>query len=220
MERKIIQTRDGSKSIYVSELGEQYHSIHGALLEAQHVFLKNGFQAMEKDSFAILEMGFGTGLNAFLTFIENRIAEKEVHYTALEAYPLEDDLLSQLDYVKTIGAEKQVEEFRKIHHCAWGGEVSLSGNFKIHKIQAKLQEILFDRAFDLIYFDAFSPRVQPNLWTEEIFVKMNESMNPGGILVTYCAKGSVKRALKAGGFMVESLPGPPGKREMTRAKKI
>ena len=219
MKREIIETGDGSKTIFVPELGEQYHSIHGALVEAQHVFLKNGLHAIDKQQISILEMGFGTGLNAFLTFLENISLGKNIRYTALEAFPVESDLLNQLDYVKTIGAEKRKGVFEQMHDCGWGVEEQVSDQFCLHKIVAKLQEVEFENSFDLIYFDAFSPGVQPELWSEEIFGKLYAKMNKGGVLVTYCAKGSVKRALKAVGFQVESLEGPPGKREMTRAKK-
>lgn len=220
MKREIIKTGDGSKTIFVPELGEQYHSIHGALQEAQHVFLKNGLHAVDKQQISILEMGFGTGLNAFLTFLENNSLKKDIHYTALEAFPVELDLLNQLDYVKMIGAdENRKGVFEQMHDCKWGVEQQISSQFCLYKIASKLQEVEFKTSFDLIYFDAFSPRVQPELWSQEIFTKLYEQMNDQGLLVTYCAKGSVKRALKAVGFQLESLEGPPGKREMTRAKK-
>ena len=151
--------------------------------------------------------------------MENISLGKNIYYTALEAFPVESDLLNQLDYVKTIGAEKRKGVFEQIHDCSWGVEEQVSDQFCLHKVVAKLQEVKFENSFDLIYFDAFSPGVQPELWSEEIFAKLYAQMTKGGVLVTYCAKGSVKRALKAVGFQVESLGGPPGKREMTRAKK-
>lgn len=219
MERKIIQTGDGSKTILIPEWDEQYHSIHGALAEARHVFIEKGFLSLPSSKLSVLEMGFGTGLNAFLTFLKNTALKKEIHYTALEAYPVDAAMVQQLDYLKILGADEEAV-FNQMHAAEWGRKVQLSENFHLCKLAEKLEEVAFTNAFDLVYYDAFAPRVQPDLWTESIFAKLYAHMNEGGVLVTYCAKGSVKRALKAVGFLVESLPGPPGKREMTRAKKI
>lgn len=215
----MVKTADGSKTLLVPDLDEHYHSIHGALAEARHVFIKHGLYAIKKDELSILEMGFGTGLNAFLTFLENQHIQSKTKYTSIEAYPLALDVAENLGYVKLIGAEKNNTHFQLMHSCLWGLEQRVDELFTILKIKEKIQDIFFSRKFDLVYYDAFSPRVQPDLWTEEIFAKIYSAMNPGAILVTYCAKGSVKRALKAVGFEVESLEGPPGKKEMTRAKK-
>lgn len=219
MERKIIQTGDGSKTILIPEWGEQYHSIHGALAEARHVFIEHGLLTIPEQQFAILEMGFGTGLNAFLTFLKNASLAKEIHYTALEAYPLEKEMVQELNYMNVIQSTEEAV-FDQMHAAPWGEKIALSEKFYLHKIAEKLEEITFFEKYDLVYYDAFSPRVHPNLWTEAIFEKLYANMNEKGVLVTYCAKGSVKRALKSVGFLVESLTGPPGKREMTRAKKI
>jgi tRNA U34 5-methylaminomethyl-2-thiouridine-forming methyltransferase MnmC len=218
MKAEITSTADGSYTLHVPELDEHYHSIHGALAEARHVFIEAGLKPMQREKLSILEMGFGTGLNAFLSFLE---ADRGyVSYTALEAFPLDYGLVSKMQHVEVIGAQEQEEVFAKLHTSPWGEKVKISSNFDLLKVDKKLDEVVFDTSFNLIYYDAFGPRVQPELWTEEVFAKLYAALTEGGVLVTYCAKGSVKRALKAVGFHLESLPGPPGKREMTRAKKI
>ena len=164
-------------------------------------------------------MGFGTGLNAFLTCLENRILHKEIIYTALDAYPVNPDLANELDYIGLKGYEDEEAIFQQMHQCIWTDTQMIDQYFSLQKIESTIQNVVFQNTFDLVYYDAFAPRVQPELWTEEIFAKIFSAMNAGAIMVTYCAKGSVKRALKTVGFDVESLEGPPGKREMTRAKK-
>ena len=164
-------------------------------------------------------MGFGTGLNAYLTCLENRKLHKEINYTALEAYPVNPDLANEMEYIGLIGLEDEEAVFKQMHQCSWTDVHMIDQHFTLQKVEATIQNVMFQNTFDLVYYDAFAPRVQPELWTEDIFTKIFSSMNLGAVLVTYCAKGSVKRALKAVGFKVESLEGPPGKREMTRAKK-
>lgn len=220
MKKELIFTADGSKTLFVPELKEYYHSIHGALAEAKHVFLKNGLQSVSKEQIAILEMGLGTGLNAFLSFLLAASDEKKIDYTALEAHPLSAELVDAMGYVALLNAQKEASFFQKIHTCQWESKQLIAAHFSLTKIAQRIEDVCFNKYFDLIYYDAFGPRVQPELWTEIIFSKLYASMNKGGMLVTYCAKGTVKRALKAVGFEVESLEGPPGKREMTRAKKI
>ncbi|MCC6837032.1 MAG: tRNA (5-methylaminomethyl-2-thiouridine)(34)-methyltransferase MnmD [Bacteroidia bacterium] len=219
MKPEIIQTADGSHSLYLKELDEHYHSVHGAIQEGIHVFINAGLQACNKEKISILEIGLGTGLNALLTLMEVERSGKQVHYTAIEAFPLEEQLIAQLNYVQVLKAEELTEQFKHIHASAWGQEQTISKQFTLLKLEGQLQTTVFPATYDLIYFDAFGPRVQPEMWTEEIFSKMFAVLAPGGILVTYCAKGEVKRTLKKVGFVVETLPGPPGKREMVRARK-
>lgn len=228
MSRELITTADGSHSLYVKDLDEHYHSIHGAIQEAQHVFIKTGIQhlvSQNYSSISILEIGFGTGLNTLLSYLEAEKLNIKVNYTSLEAYPLDIKIINQLNYVDLISkienksSEEVLDAFRLIHAVDWEKETKLSENFSLLKIKNTLQEIKFSSAFDLIFFDAFGPRVQPEMWTEELFSKIYAATNPKGCLVTYCAKGEVKRTLKKVGFTVETLPGPPRKREMVRAGK-
>ncbi|MBL7889407.1 MAG: tRNA (5-methylaminomethyl-2-thiouridine)(34)-methyltransferase MnmD [Bacteroidia bacterium] len=219
MKPEIIQTADGSHSLYLKELDEHYHSVHGAIQEGIHVFINAGLQACNKEKISILEIGLGTGLNALLTLMEVERFNKQVHYTAIEAFPLEEQLINQLNYVQVLNAGTLREQFERMHTSAWGEEQPLNNKFTLLKLKGQLQTTVFPATYDLIYFDAFGPRVQPEMWTEEIFSKMFTVLAPGGMLVTYCAKGEVKRTLKKVGFVVETLPGPPGKREMVRARK-
>jgi tRNA U34 5-methylaminomethyl-2-thiouridine-forming methyltransferase MnmC len=201
------------------EIKEHYHSIHGALQESLHIFIREGYRHLRKFPARIFEAGFGTGLNAFLTFLISEKEGKSIHYSAIEKFPLEDPIIRLLNYPeKTDPARAEV--FRSIHEVPWGLDIRLSENFTLHKMKGDLREVQFQEAsFDLVYFDAFGPDVQPELWTEEIFRKLYLSMKDDASLVTYSVKGSVTRALKASGFSIEKLPGPPGKREMTRATK-
>ena len=220
MERKVVITEDGSSSIYIPELDESYHSKHGAIQEAFHVFIKNGLDTFKDGStIGILEIGFGTGLNCFITFLEAQKRKLAIDYVGVEAYPIETQELEQLNYIEKLGAGVQKEIFTSIHKVSWDKLHRLSSHFSLHKRKQFFKDITDVNKFDLIFFDAFGPRVQPELWTEEMFTKMIESLKPNGVLVTYSAKGSVRRAMIAVGFTVERLPGPPGKREMLRAWK-
>lgn len=222
---EIIKTADGSHSIYVKELDEHYHSIHGAIQEAQHVFIKMGLTHVASTlpdpttPINILEIGLGTGLNSFITFIEAKKAGLTINYTALEAYPISAELAGKLNYIELLNEQKNQAVYNKIHSCEWNEVTPLSDQFTIHKINNTLQEVVFLDTYHLIYFDAFGPRVQPEMWTEDVFRKLYAVTKPNGCLVTYCAKGEVKRTLKKVGFTVETLQGPPGKREMVRAVK-
>lgn len=198
---------------------EQYHSKHGAIQEAYHVFIKSGLDLFSEGEINLLEIGFGTGLNAFITLLETQKKPLRVHYTGVEAYPVGKDEVAQLNYTAALEAQNFKEVFDRMHDVSWEEKHKLSGNFTLLKRQLFFKNIEDKNAFDLIYFDAFGARVQPELWTEDIFKIMYESLKKGGILVTYSAKGSVRRAMQAVGFSVERLPGPPGKREMLRAKK-
>lgn len=223
MDRKIIKTADGSVTIHLPDWDEQYHSKHGAVQEAKHVFIKMGLHYFLTENqfseISILEIGFGTGLNAFITFLESQKLQLKIKYTGVEAFPVTPDEISALNYPENLSAEGQADVFEKMHHCDWGKPKVITGNFSLCKIQKKFEEIQDEEIFNIIYFDAFGARVQPDLWTVEIFKIMFKALKPDGILVTYSAKGSVRRNLQKVGFLVERLPGPPGKREMLRAIK-
>jgi len=220
LNRRVITTSDGSKTIQIEDWNEQYHSVHGAVQEAEHVFIKNGLSLFQNRGISILEIGFGTGLNALITLIRSKELNLKVHYAGVEAYPVSKDELDQLNYISCLNATDFKQEFRKMHTSPWERDVSISEDFTLHKRQQDFSEIKDISAFDLVYFDAFGARVQPELWTEIIFKKMFEAMKPNSILVTYSAKGSVRRAMQAVRFEVERLPGPPGKREMLRATRV
>ena len=220
MKKEIVKTRDGSDTLFVPEFDESYHSSHGAIQESLHVFIRSGLKfKTELNEINVLEVGFGTGLNALLSFIDSEETNRKIKYTTLEAYPLKWDLLSKLNHNDLIFNGKYYDKYKKMHNYDWESFYELSPFFTIKKQNVKVQDVLFDNEFDVIYFDAFAPRVQPELWTKKIFNSMYKGLKPGGILVTYCAKGSVKRALKYVGFELQSIPGPPGKREMSRAIK-
>ena len=219
MKREIIITSDGSTTIQLPEWNEQYHSIHGAIQEAYHVFIKNGLEFISKTEISVLEMGFGTGLNAFITFLEANKNQQKIKYTGIEAYPVEEDEVSNLNYISELKAEDSKPIFQKMHQVNWEEKHQISTNFELLKRKQFFKDFEDELQYDLIYFDAFGARVQPELWTEQIFDKMFKALKNEGVLVTYSAKGSVRRAMQAVGFTVERLPGPPGKREMLRATK-
>lgn len=224
MERKIIKTGDGSVTIHLPEWDEQYHSKHGAVQEARHVFLKMGLhffsENYDQKNISILEIGFGTGLNAFLTLIEAKKLDLAIEYTGVEAYPVSSDEISQLNYPEAANAINYSKNFELIHQSGWEQNSKISNYFNLRKEKKKFQNITSENEFNIIFFDAFGARVQPDLWTEEIFHIMFKALKKNGVLVTYAAKGSVRRALLTCGFQVEKLPGPPGKREMLRAVKV
>ena len=223
MKRSIITTSDGSKTIQIGEWNEQYHSIHGAIQEAKHVFIKMGlhyFLELHKvKSLRVLEMGLGTGLNTFITALESEIKNLHVYYEAIEAHPVLKHELSQLNYPELLANDNQHSLFKNIHDVSWGISSPISTNFTLNKIQQDFLELEHKSSFDLVYFDAFGPRVQPHLWTLTMFKRMFNALKPHGVLVTYSAKGVVRRTMQAVGFSVERLDGPPGKREMLRATK-
>jgi len=219
LKRKIITTADGSTTIHIEEWNEQYHSKHGAVQEAYHVFIKNGLSLFSNQELAILEIGFGTGLNAFITFLEAKKTNLTIDYDGVEAFPVAVKELQQLNYVETLNAKVHEKQFGLMHECSWESYHEISANFRLKKRKQDFKTIQQKDAYHLIYFDAFGARVQPELWTELLFQKMYVALKPKGVLVTYAAKGSVRRAMQAVGFLVERLPGPPGKREMLRAKK-
>ncbi len=216
MALEIKITDDGSKTLFLTEMNETYHSKFGAINESEHVFLTAGFDWKQQKKVSILEVGMGTGLNVFLTYLHSRSAKKEVYYESIEKFPLSSDIYEALNYAKD-ASEQAV--FDQIHQSEWEASVQLDSTFVLKKRQIDLLDYQSDKCFDIIYFDAFDPAKQPELWTEKVFKNMFKLLNDKGILVTYSAKGIVRRAMQAAGFVVERLQGPPGKREMMRAVK-
>jgi len=223
MERKIILTGDGSHSISVPELNVSYHSIHGAIQESMHVFIKAGLIDSAIFDYIgvhhVLEIGFGTGLNALLTLIEADKHKNRVYYTGIELYPLNEIEINQLNYCEKLNQPGYKPLFQKMHHCGWEEMTEISQYFRLTKIKCNLSDYSTENVYSIIYFDAFAPTAQPELWTKAVFDKMYSILQPGGVLVTYCSKGDVRRAMIAAGFKVEKLPGPLRKREMIRAIK-
>ena len=211
---KIIQTSDGSATLYREDIDETYHSRHGAVQEAMHVFIETGLKKSNRDPIRIFEMGFGTGLNAYLTY---QHAKQEVFYTGLELYPVESVIIKQTEYWEALKAEEH--HFLKMHDLEWESFQDLSNNFHLRKLEGDLNSIQFEEKFDLIYFDAFGPRAQAELWERPILEKVVNLMDEDAIFVTYCAKGQVRRDLQDLGLEMERLPGPPGKREMLFGKR-
>lgn len=219
MKRNIVTTADGSKTIQIEDWNEQYHSIHGAVQEAYHVFIKNGLNQFQNQNISILEIGFGTGLNALITFVEAKKLGLKVYYEGIEAFPVSSNEIAELDYTATLDFQSYEKQFLQMHQSDWGIDVELTKDFTLFKNKLDFQEITHQNLFNLIYFDAFGYRVQPELWSQLVFEKMFNSLKDGGVLVTYSAKGIVRRTMQKVGFSVERLPGPPGKREMLRATK-
>lgn len=215
---ELILTADGSHTLYVPEMNEHYHSIHGAIQESQFIFINNGFNACSADPLNILEIGFGTGLNTFLTALRCCNETRYVHYTAVEKYPLSKEITASLNYPGFTG-ENTRGLFDLIHNSPWNSEVSICNYFKLNKTEADVTFSIPSGPYDLIYFDAFGPDKQPEMWSEDVFRRIESQTREKGILVTYSAKGQVKRNLMECGFEVSLLPGPPGKRQIIRAKK-
>jgi len=222
LKKELLHTDDGSTTLHLPKWNEQYHSKHGAIQEAMHVFIKHGLQYFynkEKPStISVLEIGFGTGLNALLTYlIAKEISELHVNYTGLEAYPVAIKEIEKLNFSEQLEIDKSI--YTKLHTCAWEKKEAISNRFNLKKLNIRFEEFIGLGDFDLIYFDAFGPRVQPELWKAPIFEQMFAALKPNGVLVTYSAKGEVRRTMQKIGFTVERLPGPPGKREMLRGVK-
>lgn len=219
MKREIIITDDGSTTIRIPDWNENYHSTHGAIQEAKHVFIKNGLDLLQNQkSISILEIGFGTGLNAFITFLETLDKEK-VNYVGVEAYPISTEEIAQMNYVSELQATQYQVIFDKMHSCDWESQQNITNNFILTKRRQFFQDIDDKEQYDLIYFDAFGFPLQPELWSEVIFKKMFDALLPNGVLVTYACRSSIKNAMLSVGFSIEKLPGAPGKREMLRAIK-
>ena len=217
MTNKLVITNDGSHSIFNPEVNETYHSKHGAIVEAEYIFIKHGFSAVNKKTLTILEIGFGTGLNALLTLQKATQKKVTVNYHTMELYPVNKDKYKKLNFTDLIGMEK--DDLLDLHQSEWEKKCQITDYFKLTKSKSSLENYTSKTKFDIIYFDAFSPEKQPELWTDIIFKKMHEYLKEDGFLVTYCAKGVVKRTMKAVGFEIVVLDGPPGKRQMTRANK-
>jgi tRNA U34 5-methylaminomethyl-2-thiouridine-forming methyltransferase MnmC len=216
-------TADGSHTLFVPALKEHYHSVFGSIAESRHIFINSGFNFLEKKEtpVEILEIGFGTGLNALLTYIESESGLRSVNYAAIELNPLSKDIYERLNYPDLVDHPSSRKIFLDLHQSIWDELVKLTGHFSLLKRNISMYEYSpAAETFDLVYFDAFGPDVQPEMWTEEVFRKIASGLRKDGILVTYSSKGTVKRNLKAAGFKIEKLPGPAGKREILRAFKI
>lgn len=222
MPLKLIKTDDGSFTLFVSELNEHYHSTFGAVNESRHIFINAGFNYFKNisEQINIFELGFGTGLNAFLTLFRARKNKQKVNYTAIEPDPLNKNLFPRLNYFDFIKDKNAEKIFLRLHQNDRNKHTEISKGFFLLKIKSKIEDVILESdKYHLVYFDAFAPKVQPELWTEQIFQKVYNSMRNNGVLVTYSAKGMVKRNMISAGFKVEKLPGPRGKREFIRAVK-
>lgn len=225
MLREIIITKDGSHTVSIPHMNVTYHSVHGAIQESMHVFIQAGFYHADKPGdnspVRIFEMGFGTGLNALLTLIEAGSRHEPVYYTAIELSSLAREEIKYLNYCQQLNRKDLQPVFEELHFSAWEKQNTLTPWFTLYKSAVDLLQL--DPAnyapYHLIYFDAFAPGAQPELWTKEIFEKLYQLLLPGGLLVTYCSKGDVRRAMQSAGFAIEKIPGPPGKREMIRARR-
>lgn len=224
MKREIIVTKDGSYTIAIPEMAVMYHSIYGAIRESMHVFIEAGFKHLlnqsAQEQIKILEVGFGTGLNALLTAIEAEKGNTGIYYVAMEPFPISVEDACRLNYCELLERKDLEEDFRRMHDCQWNTSLVVTERMLLHKANCSLQKFEDKTRFHLIYYDAFAPSAQPQLWTKETFEKLYSMLEPSGILVTYCSKGDVRRAMIAAGFTVKKLPGPPGKREMLQGQKI
>ena len=217
LKRKIFITDDGSSSIKIPELNENYHSTHGAVQESKHIYIDNGIKYLNKKNINIFEIGYGTGLNAILSFLESQKSNIKINYTSVEKYPLTINEISGLNYFKLLNFNNDLEN--KFIDYNNNKAVKVTNNFLLHKIHIDFTEYNFDKNYDLIFFDAFAPDIQPKLWTKQIFEKISNNLNNNGVIVTYSVKGKVKRILKSLNFKIELPEGPPGKRNMLRAIK-
>lgn len=219
MKHEIITTLDGSTSIFLPDLQETYHSKNGAIQEAYHVFIKNGLDLIDSKNISILEIGFGTGLNAFITFLEAEKNQININYTTIEAFPVSLEIALQMNFVEELNVIHHLPVFESLHILNWEEKHKISNYFDFTKCQIDFNEICIENQFDLIYFDAFGYAVQPELWSEAIFVKMYNALNKNGIIVTYAARSIISKNLFNAGFVIKKVAGPPGKREMTIAFK-
>lgn len=224
MPRKIIMTSDGSPSVEWEE-GVTYHSMHGAIQESMHIFIQAGLreraalqEADNRSPLRIFELGLGTGLNALLSLREATASRRPVIYEAIEAFPLENDLIAPLDYSIQLGDPALQPLFTQLHACDWERPVEMTPYFTFLKSRDLWPGYTLRQPAGLVYYDAFDPVVQPELWTANAFESLYGQLTPGARLVTYCSKGAVRRSLEAVGFLVDKIPGPPGKREMIRAR--
>ena len=206
----VISTGDGSKTLYSKRFGEHYHSTFGALNESNHVFIEAGYLAIEVNPVSVLEIGFGTGLNAWLSLQQANILRRQSFYEAIELYPLNESIINEISDNALFGS---------LHLAEWENPIEITPYFILHKRKCDLLQAVFTKKYNVVFFDAFSPAVQPEMWTCNIFANIFSAMHPGAILTTYCAKGEIRRNLQKVGFVVERLPGPVGKREILRARK-
>lgn len=221
MKTELKITEDGSYTLFIPALNEHYHSTHGAIQESMHVFINAGLRQCAKSEIRVLEIGFGTGLNAFLTLLEAEKTSKKIDYTTLEFYPLSTIDTEELNYPELIDSSKKYI-FEELHKTEWEkwSQVTLYFSLLKRKVDfSRPSDFYSEHKFDVIFFDAFAPEKQPEMWTQEIFDKIYSISSENAILTTYCAKGSVRRMLQAAGFLMERLPGPTGKREILRARK-
>lgn len=219
LDNQIITTKDGSHSLFSQKHGVSYHSKFGAIQETEHVFIDAGFRyKIPTSTLSILGIGFGTGLNALMTFLESKKHDIDINYVGVEAYPLSMETIREFNFSEILKDDNSV--YHEIHKLDWDKSHVLSDHFQLTKMKMMIEDIDYKDQFDIIYFDAFGPGAQPDLWEEPILQKMYDALKTDGVLTTYCAKGSVKRGFKKVGFTIEALPGPPGKREMTRAVKL
>lgn len=218
MNSDLLITSDGSHTLFVPEIDECYHSTHGAIQESRHIFIEAALKKTEKSVINVLEVGFGTGLNALLALVETEGSGKSIHYTTLEKHPVAVEKAFLLNYPAMLDVEYKAV-FEKLHSCVWDKKVEIVSFFEMEKIKCDFTDFQHKSSYDIVFFDAFSPEKQPEMWTQEQFEKIYAHCNPNAVLTTYCAKGVVRRALQNAGFVVERLPGPPGKREILRAVK-
>ena len=211
---QIQKTEDGSQTLYSEKYKEHYHSIFGAKNESQHIFIEAGLKIIDKPEISIFEMGFGTGLNALLSANEAIKSKLTIKYFCIEKHPVLESIYKNLDYVS-----EQKSLFKKLHEAEWNKLEEILPNFHLFKHKGDILDYIHQNKYDLVYYDAFSPDIQPDLWSKDIFKSIYNQMNKGGILMTYSVKGVVKRALKSVGFAIEKIPGPKGKREILRAVK-
>jgi len=221
MQRQLIITKDGSHTIAVPEMNVTYHSHHGAIQESMHVFINAGFNyvmdTMKMPNIHIFEVGLGTGLNALLSLIEAEKLQQAVHYTTIELHPIDELELNSLNYLEQLKRTDLRPCFQRVHQCDWGKDVLITPFFTLHKLKKSLLNLTGPMLQHLVYFDSFAPAAQPEHWTKEVFEKLFSNLLPGGILVTYCSKSIVRKAMREAGFIVTKIPGPRGKREMVRA---
>ena len=223
MPDEILDSQDGSHTILSEKFGVSYHSKYGAITESNHVFLEAGLKYLFKQNYKeikILEMGFGTGLNALLTYQFALSNSLNINYHTFEKYPLESSIYSQLNYLEKLQLYNLEKDFKRMHECNTDEEQIMHSYFTFTKYIEDILSATLPVSVDLIYYDAFAPNSQSELWEEDILSRLYESLNTGGVLTTYCAKGSFKRAMKSVGFTLDSIPGPHGKREMTRGIKM
>ncbi|MEL7589129.1 MAG: tRNA (5-methylaminomethyl-2-thiouridine)(34)-methyltransferase MnmD [Prolixibacteraceae bacterium] len=219
LQREIVITEDGSNTLFVPGLDEHFHSTHGAIQESDYVFIRNGLSTLNKQKLVVLEAGFGTGLNALLTALNK--GDREIRYFSLEKYPLTEKEYSRLNYPNLLPGSAR-EMFLGIHNCPWNTPAEITPGFQLTKLEVDL--LCFDFAdlpcFDLIYFDAFSPGKQAEMWEESVLKRIAAHTASKGVFVTYCAQGEVRRRLSRSGFLMQRIPGPPGKKEMLWGEKM